>query len=129
MRAQEEASEGRKNIVRVMGDFRPDLTAPFSNSDVPESLRHHEILEIYRRASADTRPYYDCGRDVETIEEENWVIRWLLWHVFRYRDDRNRNRRQASPSRSSSEDQNVVGVDGQLGNHTRMSWPRSSPLQ
>jgi len=97
---------------------------PFSNGDVPESLRHREILNIYRHASADTRPYYDCGRDVETIEEENWVIRWLLWHVFRYRDDRNKNRRQASPGSSSSEDQNMDGVNGSQGIQRRMAQSR-----
>lgn len=46
------------------------------------------------------------GRDTQGLEEENWVIRWLLWHVFRYRDNRNKNRRQGLPgprSPSSSE--------------------------
>ena len=41
---------------------------------------------------------YDLGRDTDRVEEENWVIRWMLWHVFRYRDSRNRNRRTTSPS-------------------------------
>lgn len=94
------------------------LATPPSNGDVPETLRHREILNIYRLASAETRPYYDCGRDTETVEEENWVIRWLLWHVFRYRDDRNRNRRQRSPSQSSgngSDEPSTNGEGGQRG--------------
>jgi len=89
----------------------PQVGTPYSNGDIPESLRHREILNIYRIASMDTRPYYDFGRDTETIEEENWVIRWLLWHVFRYRDDRNRNRRQASPGRSSGNCSNSPNGD------------------
>lgn len=104
-----------------MGVHHPHLTAPYSNSDIPETYRHREILNIYRLASSDTRPYYDCGRDIELLEEENWVIRWLLWHVFRYRDDRNRNRRQASPSRSSSEDQNMDVSNGSQVRPSRRS--------
>ncbi|KAI7689877.1 hypothetical protein KC353_g19395, partial [Hortaea werneckii] len=45
------------------------------------------------RARPETRQVYDLGRDLERVEEENWVIRWMLWHVFRYRDNRNRNRK------------------------------------
>jgi hypothetical protein len=79
---------------------------PFSNSQVSETATHREILNIYQHARPETIYYYDMGRDTQGLEEENWVIRWLLWHVFRYRDNRNKNRRQGSPdprSPSSSE--------------------------
>lgn len=58
---------------------------------------HREILRIYQTARPETRQVYDLGRDTAGVEEENWVIRWMLWHVFRYRDNRNKNRRTASP--------------------------------
>jgi hypothetical protein len=75
---------------------------------------HREILNIYHNARPETKYFYDMGRDTQGLEEENWVIRWLLWHVFRYRDNRNKNRRQGSPDlkypssseNSSSESQN-----------------------
>lgn len=42
---------------------------------------------------------YQLGRDTDGVEEENWIIRWLLWHAFRYRDQRNnRNRRAGMPT-------------------------------
>lgn len=71
---------------------------PYSYSQISETVLHWEILRIYREARPETRPYYDLGHDTEGITEENWVIRWLIWHVFRYRDNRNRHRRTDSPS-------------------------------
>ena len=85
---------------------------PYSNSQVSETAVHREILNIYQRARPETKFFYDKGRDTQGLEEENWVIRWLLWHVFRYRDNRNKNRRQGSPDRrspSSSENSSSEG--------------------
>jgi hypothetical protein len=59
---------------------------------ITESSLHREVLNIYYTASERTKPWYDLGRYLEGINEENWVIRWCLWHVFRYRDERNRHR-------------------------------------
>jgi hypothetical protein len=70
---------------------------PYSNAQISETVTHREILRIYRMARPETRVVYDLGRDTARVEEENWVIRWMLWHVFRYRDSRNKNRRPASP--------------------------------
>jgi len=85
---------------------------PFSNAQLNETATHREILNIYQHARPETRMFYDMGRDTDGLEEENWVIRWLLWHVFRYRDNRNKNRRHGSPSAgarspSSSEHSNT----------------------
>jgi hypothetical protein len=84
-------------------DGAQNLQPPFSNAQLNESATHREILNIYQHAKPETKPLYDMGRDTQGLEEENWVIRWLLWHVFRYRDNRNKNRRQGSPAPSSSE--------------------------
>lgn len=46
---------------------------------------HLEILAIYRRAMPSTKAVYDLGHDLDGIEQENWIVRWLLWHAFRYR--------------------------------------------
>lgn len=86
---------------------------PFSNSQVNETAMHREILNIYRHARPETKYFYDMGRDTQGLEEENWVIRWLLWHVFRYRDNRNKNRRQGSPDRGSpSSSENASSESG-----------------
>jgi hypothetical protein len=113
---QEEASAGRYRILLSPNNLRNDSVQnaqpPYSNSQVNETAVHREILNIYQRARPETKYFYDKGRDTQGPEEENWVIRWLLWHVFRYRDNRNKNRRQGSPDRgspSSSENSSSEG--------------------
>ena len=75
----------------------PSVEPPYSNAQISETAIHREILRIYHSARRETKAVYDLGRDTDRIEEENWVIRWMLWHVFRYRDNRNKNRRTVSP--------------------------------
>lgn len=74
---------------------------PFSNAQIDRRTIQREIMYIYWHATPETKPFYDIGRNTDGIEGENWVIRWLLWHVFRYRDNRNRSRKQGTSSRCS----------------------------
>lgn len=103
-KSQEEAVEGRRRMTESQDVLVPSLRGnasvepPYSNAQISETVTHREILRIYRLARPETRVVYDLGRDTDRVEEENWVIRWMLWHVFRYRDSRNRNRRVISPS-------------------------------
>lgn len=95
--------EGRRRMTESQDVLVPSLRnssvePPYSNAQISETVTHREILRIYRMARPETRVVYDLGRDTDRVEEENWVIRWMLWHVFRYRDSRNRNRRIVSPS-------------------------------
>ena len=80
----------------------PNVEPPYSNAQISETAIHREILRIYQSARRETRAVYDLGRDTDRVEEENWVIRWMLWHVFRYRDNRNKNRRAVSPGDGDS---------------------------
>lgn len=110
--------EGRRRMTESQDVLVPSLRGnanvepPYSNAQISETVTHREILRIYRMARPETRVIYDLGRDTERIEEENWVIRWMLWHVFRYRDSRNRNRRQFSPSpeRSHAPSSSITSV-------------------
>ncbi|EMF13326.1 uncharacterized protein SEPMUDRAFT_148667 [Sphaerulina musiva SO2202] len=101
---KEEAVEGRRRMTESQDVLVPSLRGkenvepPYSNAQISETVTHREILRIYRMARPETKVVYDLGRDTDRVEEENWVIRWMLWHVFRYRDSRNRNRRHISPS-------------------------------
>ncbi|TKA34041.1 hypothetical protein B0A50_00021 [Salinomyces thailandicus] len=106
---KEEAVESRRRLTEDPEALLPELRdtviePPYSHAHVTETAIHREILRIYQLARPETRRVYDLGRDVERVEEENWVIRWMLWHVFRYRDNRNRNRRQMSSNANSPED-------------------------
>ncbi len=76
----------------------PKVEPPYSNAQISETAIHREIIRIYQNARRETREVYDLGHDPDRLEEDNWIIRWMLWHVFRYRDNRNRNRRATSPS-------------------------------
>ena len=69
-----------------------DAMPPYSPAQIQETATHSEILKIYDTAKPETRMYYDLGHDTAPIAPENWVVRWLLWHVFRYRDSRNKGR-------------------------------------
>ena len=70
----------------------PTVQPPYSNTQISDTAMHRETLHIYRNSRPETRAVYECGYYVEGGVEENWIIKWLLWHVFRYRDNRNRAR-------------------------------------
>lgn len=106
---KEEAVEGRRRLTEDRTALLPELRnsgiePPYSHAHVTETAIHREIIRIYQLARRETQAVYDLGRDIERVEEENWVIRWMLWHVFRYRDNRNRNRRATSSGGSHDND-------------------------
>lgn len=61
---------------------------------------HDEVMSIYRHATPATRHYYGLAHYVSDSTEDNWIIRWMLWHVFRYRDSRNK---RANPGTTAQE--------------------------
>lgn len=109
------------------------IEPPYSHAHVSETAVHREILRIYRHARRETRAVYDLGRDTDRVEEENWVIRWMLWHVFRYRDNRNRNRTGRTlsnggmPSGSYERDDSSSGDTGTT-NHSEFAAHCNSAL-
>ena len=108
MIAQEEAVEGRERMIASPNVLWPSLRGtsvqpPFSNSQIDEHATRREVLRIYRTSREETKEMYDLGYDPEQGLEQNWVIRWMLWHVFRYRDRRNHHRGPASPQLDGGE--------------------------
>jgi len=102
----EEAAHGRQRTVQDRNNLTPQSRndprvgdGPYSSAMITETARYREIQSIYTSASPETRWWYDRGITSES-GWDNWIIRWCLWHVFRYRDDRNRNRR--SPQRNTT---------------------------
>jgi hypothetical protein len=100
-------------------EFRNDsnVEPPYSNAQISKTAVHREILRTYQSARKETKAVYDLSRDSDRVEEENWVIRWMLWHAFRYRDNRNKNRRPPGDG---------DGADASILNETGMS-PISQP--
>ncbi|KAM3420268.1 hypothetical protein BST61_g3555 [Cercospora zeina] len=81
-------SANRNALVPQLRDD-PAIEPPYSFGHVEEQALQEEVLHIFHHARKDTRIMYELGRDRDGDVEENWIIRWLLWHVFRYRDERN----------------------------------------
>lgn len=61
------------------------VTAPYKWDEISETAKHAGILTVVNNAGPQTRPYYEMGRYMTNVNEENWVARWYLWHSFRYR--------------------------------------------
>ncbi|KAF7190622.1 hypothetical protein HII31_07781 [Pseudocercospora fuligena] len=84
-----EAAEGRKRLLEVQAS---------STAQIHEDAWQGEVMRIYDEAQPQTLAVYRFGHDVADPEHpDNWIIRWMLWHVFRYRDYRNKNRPEKSP--------------------------------
>lgn len=66
----------------------PAVVPPYKWDEISETAKHNQILLIVAGAQPQTRPYYQVGRYMTKVAEENWVARWYLWHAFRYRDNR-----------------------------------------
>ncbi|KAF7186735.1 hypothetical protein HII31_11967 [Pseudocercospora fuligena] len=108
-----EANEGRKRIIAELDEQarRNDQLAArrtYSTSQIDESIMNSEAAWIYEHAQPVTKPLYHLGHDLEHPSKPNWVIRWMLWHVFRYKDGRQKvssthARATASPSNASSD--------------------------
>ncbi|KAF1817991.1 uncharacterized protein K489DRAFT_435507 [Dissoconium aciculare CBS 342.82] len=94
-----EASDGRSRIIAAMkaegpastlgpASYGPDGEEFFPSSYVGDQILSDESLRVYNRACPDTRKIYDLAFDPDRPRDPNWIIRWFLWHVFRYRDGR-----------------------------------------
>lgn len=107
----------------------PSVKPPYSNTQISESAMHRETLYIYRTARPETRLYYERGHYMEGDTEENWIIKWLLWHVFRYRDNRNRGRAMPSWITRGSQPPESTGSipGGSAGSQTAQSMPDTTP--
>ncbi|KXT16160.1 hypothetical protein AC579_894 [Pseudocercospora musae] len=91
---QLEASEGRRRIIAILAAHKQQSEGVtiYSTSQIDESIMDAEVRHIYENAQAVTRPLYELGQDSAQPENPNWIIRWMLWHVFRYRDGRQKTR-------------------------------------
>ena len=78
------------------------MQQPYRWDQLTETAKHREIMHIFATASPRARYFYDKAHYSTQVRqgewvEENWAIRWYLWHSFRYRDNRdNRAARMAA---------------------------------
>lgn len=76
-----------------------------------------EILYIYHHAGPATKILYELAFDPDHPQEPNWIIRWMLWHVFRYRDGRQARgeppaRQQLAETPSTDDDDDHEAAQG-----------------
>ena len=82
--------------------------APWTANQFTEDTFNAAIATIEAQASPRTRVLYARGRNGNG---PNWVIRWILYHVCRYRDGRNRK----AQSRNFHDDDELDGGSGGAG--------------
>ncbi|KAL2040806.1 hypothetical protein N7G274_006264 [Stereocaulon virgatum] len=75
---------------------------PWTANQFTEDAFNAAIATIESQASARTRVLYARGRN---RNGPNWVIRWILYHVCRYRDGRNKK----AQSRNFHDDDELDG--------------------
>ncbi|KIW02411.1 hypothetical protein, variant [Verruconis gallopava] len=127
----EEAAAGRARTVQDRNNLTPQTRddprvgdGPYSSAMITETARYREIQSIYNAASPETKWWYDRGITSDS-GWDNWIIRWCLWHVFRYRDDRNRNRRSPQRNQEASSRTNLAWSPAQSSSQTQASWQPS----
>lgn len=115
-RLQLEAAAGYRRIcdnrAALLWKLRDDVAMqpPFTFCQIREEALLTEIRYIYDSATPRTKVVYDlAGRSEGTEPHDNWVIRWLLWHAFRYRDSRN-NKAQPGASNGKSSKSKSEGL-------------------
>lgn len=72
-----------------------------STSGISEDTFNAEIIRIYKVAQPATKSIYDLGQSFTQPALPNWIIRWMLWHSFRYRDGRSNNQTRADETPAS----------------------------
>ena len=71
----------------------PSSEAPYKWDELSETAKQREIVHLFYPSNYPVRRFYQMGQQWTqlaqgTTQEDNWVVRWFLWHSFRYRDNR-----------------------------------------
>ncbi|KAK0513864.1 hypothetical protein JMJ35_003586 [Cladonia borealis] len=111
----------KNEAIRVYNDQLRDRSAlrrehqkaapPYTANQFTEDAFNTAIRTIEEQASERTLPLYAKGRN---DNGPNWVIRWILYHVCRYRDGRNKK----AQSKNFHDDDNLEGGRGSGGSST-----------
>lgn len=77
-------------------------SSPFSANQFSESAFVNAVNTIVSNACPQTRILYERGA---SQDQPNWVARWILYHVCRYRDGRNK---KAARSNNFHDDDDIA---------------------
>lgn len=112
----------RKSVAMTLHPYASDGIWA-RDVEIKETAMHREILQIYRKASEKTKAVYELARDTDGVEEENWIIRWLLWHAFRYRDQRNNRKSRSGSKMSLSGDEDGLSSNADIQSTPDLTLP------
>jgi hypothetical protein len=74
---------------------------PYKWAHLEPSVIDAAINEIWTNGQPWPRHFYDMGGS-DDRKVYNWVLKWLLWHVCRYRDWRNRKSKSSVAGAATS---------------------------
>lgn len=84
-----------RDILKSEYAMNPSVQRPYKWAHLDPSFIDHAISEIWTKAGPWPRHFYDRGHSQDR-KVYNWVLKWLLWHVCRYRDWRNRRNKNTT---------------------------------
>lgn len=90
-----------RSILRPEYASNLKVQRPYKWGHLNPAAINNAICEIWNNGGPSPRKFYDLGHS-EDPKVYNWVLKWLLWHVCRYRDWRNRKGGSSSSSSGSS---------------------------
>ena len=110
---ERETDDGQSEAIKVydaqlMGNraaLKPQYAReppPFSANQFSETAFGNAVKSIVKSACSQTHGLYDQGANQG---QPNWVARWILYHVCRYRDGRNK---KAARSKNFHDDDNIT---------------------
>jgi hypothetical protein len=85
-----------RTILKPEYAHNPSVTKPYKWAHLNPVVIDNAIAEIWGSGKPWPRYYYNLGHS-EDRKVYNWVLKWLLWHVCRYRDWRNRKNGAKQP--------------------------------
>ncbi|MCJ1328175.1 hypothetical protein MMC10_004850 [Thelotrema lepadinum] len=89
----------KRHILKPEYAASPGVQRPYKWAHLDPAVIDNAITTIWKDGRPLPRMYYDLGaHDDRRIY--NWVLKWLLWHVCRYRDWRNRKSKPSTASDS-----------------------------
>lgn len=66
---------------------------PYASHQYSSTAQSAAIASVVSNAAADTRPWYNAG---QTAGGDNWIVKWMLHQICRYRDKRNQRARSTN---------------------------------
>lgn len=94
---QKEAEIGYQRLATNSANLKPPfpddppITPPYTIAQVSESALRKEICAIYARGETATKAVYDLAKTKESVDGDNWIVRWLLWFHFLHVDTEGRH--------------------------------------